>query len=134
MDVGSIEFIHSRVVHERDIGTAVLVVSSELDEVIGLADRIAVMYRGRIIGVVGPDTPREEIGLLMAGITPDATGGSPADGAGPTATTDPDVVATTDADAVSDTGTPATTDRDVPATTDGVVSTEGPGSEDEKDR
>jgi simple sugar transport system ATP-binding protein len=49
-----------------------MVVSSELDEVIGLADRIAVMYRGRIIGIVGPDTPREEIGLLMAGISPDA--------------------------------------------------------------
>ncbi|WP_368045727.1 ABC transporter ATP-binding protein [Micromonospora sp. C28ISP2-4] len=72
VDVGSIEFIHSRVIRERDIGTAVMVVSSELDEVIGLADRIAVMYRGRIIGIVGPDTPREEIGLLMAGITPDA--------------------------------------------------------------
>ncbi|MFI7435742.1 ABC transporter ATP-binding protein [Micromonospora haikouensis] len=72
VDVGSIEFIHSRVIRERDVGTAVLVVSSELDEVIGLADRIAVMYRGRVIGIVGPDTPREEIGLLMAGITPDA--------------------------------------------------------------
>ncbi|WP_307836854.1 ABC transporter ATP-binding protein [Plantactinospora mayteni] len=72
VDVGSIEFIHRRIIHERDIGTAVLLVSSELDEVIGLADRIAVMYRGRILGIVGPETPREEIGLLMAGIT-DAT-------------------------------------------------------------
>jgi ABC-type uncharacterized transport system ATPase subunit len=71
VDVGSIEFIHRRIVRERDIGTAVLVVSSELDEVIGLADRIAVMYRGRILGIVGPQTPREEIGLLMAGITPE---------------------------------------------------------------
>ncbi|WP_341483444.1 ABC transporter ATP-binding protein [Micromonospora cathayae] len=71
VDVGSIEFIHSQIIRERDTGTAVLVVSSELDEVIGLADRIAVMYRGRIIGIVPPDTPREEIGLLMAGITPD---------------------------------------------------------------
>ncbi|GAA4458357.1 ABC transporter ATP-binding protein [Phytohabitans houttuyneae] len=68
VDVGSIEFIHSRIVHERDIDTAVLLVSSELDEVIGLADRIAVMYRGRILAIVPPDTPREEIGLLMAGI------------------------------------------------------------------
>ncbi|MEQ4301113.1 ABC transporter ATP-binding protein [Plantactinospora sp. B6F1] len=78
VDVGSIEFIHRRIIHERDIGVAVLLVSSELDEVIGLADRIAVMYRGRIIGMVGPDTPREEIGLLMAGITdaaPAGTGG-----------------------------------------------------------
>src|SRR5690606_37671646 len=57
VDVGSIEFIHRRILHERDIGTAVLLVSSELDEVIGLADRIAVMYRGRIIGIVDPDTP-----------------------------------------------------------------------------
>ena len=69
VDVGSIEFIHSRIIHERDVGTAVLVVSSELDEVVGLADRIAVMYRGRILAIVSPDTPREEIGLLMAGIT-----------------------------------------------------------------
>ncbi len=69
VDVGSIEFIHGRIVHERDVGTAVLVVSSELDEVVGLADRIAVMYRGRILAIVSPDTPREEIGLLMAGIT-----------------------------------------------------------------
>ncbi len=69
VDVGSIEFIHGQIIHERDQGTAVLVVSSELDEVVGLADRIAVMYRGRILAVVSPDTPREEIGLLMAGIT-----------------------------------------------------------------
>jgi simple sugar transport system ATP-binding protein len=85
VDVGSIEFIHSRIVHERDIGTAVLLVSSELDEVVGLADRIAVMYRGRILAIVSPDTPREEIGLLMAGITgeaPAADGG--ATGAGDT--------------------------------------------------
>ena len=53
VDVGSIEFIHGRIVHERDVGTAVLVVSSELDEVVALADRIAVMYRGRIIAIVG---------------------------------------------------------------------------------
>ena len=59
--------------HERDVGTAVLLVSSELDEVLALADRIAVMYRGRILAIVAPDTPREEIGLLMAGITEPAT-------------------------------------------------------------
>ena len=77
VDVGSIEFIHGRIVRERDAGTAVLVVSSELDEVVGLADRVAVMYRGRILAIVSPDTPREEIGLLMAGITdsaPDSAG------------------------------------------------------------
>jgi len=69
VDVGSTEFIHARVVQERDGGAAVLLVSSELDEVLALADRIAVMYRGRILDTVGPDTPRERIGLLMAGVT-----------------------------------------------------------------
>ena len=69
VDVGSIEFIHGRIIHERDVGTAVLLVSSELDEVLGVADRIAVMYRGRVLGIVSPDTPREQIGLLMAGVT-----------------------------------------------------------------
>jgi general nucleoside transport system ATP-binding protein len=78
VDVGSIEFIHGRIVHERDAGTAVLVVSSELDEVVGLADRVAVMYRGRILATVSPDTPREEIGLLMAGITDSAPDGAAA--------------------------------------------------------
>jgi simple sugar transport system ATP-binding protein len=74
VDVGSIEFIHSRIIHEREIGTAVLLVSSELDEVLALADRIAVMYRGRVIAVVSPDAPREEIGLLMAGVHPSTSG------------------------------------------------------------
>jgi simple sugar transport system ATP-binding protein len=69
VDVGSIEFIHSQIIAERDRGTAVLLVSSELDEVLSVADRVAVMYRGRVLAVVPPDTPREEIGLLMAGIT-----------------------------------------------------------------
>ena len=68
VDVGSIEFIHGRIMHERAVGTAVLLVSSELDEVVALADRIAVMYRGRVIATVPPETPREEIGLLMAGV------------------------------------------------------------------
>jgi len=72
VDVGSTEFIHRRIVRERDIGTAVLLVSSELDEVLSLADRIAVMYRGQILATVPADTPRERIGLLMAGITEDA--------------------------------------------------------------
>jgi simple sugar transport system ATP-binding protein len=71
VDVGSIEFIHNRVIAARDAGAAVLMVSSELDEVLALADRIAVMYRGRILATVDASTPREEIGLLMAGITGD---------------------------------------------------------------
>ncbi len=68
VDVGAIEFLHQRLVNERDNGTAVIIVSSELDEVIALADRIAVMYRGKIVGVVDPDTSREVLGLMMAGI------------------------------------------------------------------
>ncbi len=68
VDVGAIEFVHKRIVDERDAGTAVLVVSSELDEVVALADRIAVMYRGKIVGIVPPDTPRDALGLMMAGI------------------------------------------------------------------
>ena len=68
LDVGAIEFVHKRLVEERDRGTAVVIVSTELDEVITLADRIAVMYRGRIFGIVAPDTSREVLGLMMAGI------------------------------------------------------------------
>ncbi|MDQ0424198.1 MULTISPECIES: ABC transporter ATP-binding protein [Cellulomonas] len=67
VDVGSIEFIHRRIVETRDAGTAVVVVSTEIDEVLGLADRIAVMYRGRVVGVVPAGTSREVLGLMMAG-------------------------------------------------------------------
>jgi general nucleoside transport system ATP-binding protein len=69
LDVGSMEFVHRRIVEERDRGAAVVVVSTELDEVFGLADRIVVMFHGRIAGEVPPGTPAEEIGLLMAGRT-----------------------------------------------------------------
>jgi simple sugar transport system ATP-binding protein len=69
LDVGSMEFVHRRIVAERDRGAAVVLVSTELDEVLGLADRIVVMYRGRIAGEVGTDVSAEEIGLLMAGST-----------------------------------------------------------------
>lgn len=69
VDVGAIEFLHQRIVEERDRGTAVLIISTELDEVESLADRIAVMYRGRIVGVVPSDTPRETLGLMMAGVS-----------------------------------------------------------------
>ncbi|TML23425.1 MAG: ATP-binding cassette domain-containing protein, partial [Actinobacteria bacterium] len=69
VDVGSTEFIHARVVRERDQGAAVLLVSSELDEILALADRIAVIYRGRILATLPPDAAREDIGLLMAGVT-----------------------------------------------------------------
>ncbi|WP_345801830.1 ABC transporter ATP-binding protein [Microbacterium sp. AZCO] len=67
VDVGSIEFIHKRIIETRDAGVPVVVVSTELDEVAALADRIMVMYRGRIVGIVPGDTPREVLGLMMAG-------------------------------------------------------------------
>ncbi|MDO8382270.1 MAG: ABC transporter ATP-binding protein [Microbacterium sp.] len=69
VDVGSIEFIHERIIEVRDSGVPVLIISTELDEVIALADRIAVMYRGAIIDIVPADTPREQLGRLMAGVT-----------------------------------------------------------------
>lgn len=68
LDVGSIEFVHERIIAERDNGRAVLLFSTELDEVSALADRIAVMYRGEFIAIVPADTSREELGLLMAGV------------------------------------------------------------------
>ncbi|MDR3201536.1 MAG: ABC transporter ATP-binding protein [Bifidobacteriaceae bacterium] len=71
VDVGSIEFIHAQIVAERDKGTPVLIVSTELDEVHALADRIAVMYRGRIIGIVPGQTDRDTLGLMMAGVAPE---------------------------------------------------------------
>ncbi|GAB3616104.1 ABC transporter ATP-binding protein [Okibacterium endophyticum] len=67
LDVGSIEFVHSRIIETRDAGLPVVVVSTELDEVLALADRIAVMYRGEIVGIVPADTPRDVLGLMMAG-------------------------------------------------------------------
>lgn len=69
VDVGSIEFIHEQIVAQRDAGKAVILISTELDEVISLADRIAVMYRGKIVGIVSPQTSREELGKLMAGVS-----------------------------------------------------------------
>jgi simple sugar transport system ATP-binding protein len=72
LDVGSIEYIHGRIVQKRGEGCAVLLVSPELDEIMELSDRIAVMYRGRIVGMVdAAETTKEEIGLLMAGLTPE---------------------------------------------------------------
>ncbi len=71
VDVGSIEFIHHQIVATRDSGVPVLVVSTELDEVVALADRIMVLYRGRIVGIVPPDTPRDVLGLMMTGERPE---------------------------------------------------------------
>ncbi len=79
LDVGSIEFIHKQVISKRDAGTAVLLISAELDEILELSDRIAVMYRGRIVEVVdGRTANKEAVGLLMAtggrSEAPDETG------------------------------------------------------------
>ncbi len=67
LDVGSIEYVHRQIVNQRNEGLGVLIVSSELDEVFALGDRIAVMHEGRITGVVDATTSRETIGLMMAG-------------------------------------------------------------------
>ena len=69
LDVGSIEFVHERILAERDAGRGVILFSTELDEVMALADRIAVMYRGEILDIVDSKVTREELGLLMAGVT-----------------------------------------------------------------
>ena len=74
IDVGSIEFIHKQIVAKRDDGVAVLVVSAELDEIMALSDRIAVMYKGEIVDILPRETAtREELGLLMAGVRPHET-------------------------------------------------------------
>ncbi len=69
IDVGSIEFIHSEIIERRDAGVAVLLVSAELDEILALSDRIAVMYHGEILATVpAEEATREQLGLLMAGV------------------------------------------------------------------
>ena len=67
VDIGAIEFIHRRIVAERDEGTAVLLVSAELEEIRSLSDRIAVLYEGGIVSIEPADTPEERLGLLMTG-------------------------------------------------------------------
>jgi simple sugar transport system ATP-binding protein len=79
LDVGSIEFIHKQIIAKRDAGTAILLVSAELDEVLELSDRIGVMFGGRLVAITdGPTANRETIGLLMA------TGGGAGDAAATT--------------------------------------------------
>jgi simple sugar transport system ATP-binding protein len=67
LDVGAIEFVHRRLVEERDEGRAVLLVSLELDEILSLSDRILVIYEGRIVGEYGPGVTEEELGIAMTG-------------------------------------------------------------------
>ncbi|MEL6211862.1 MAG: heme ABC transporter ATP-binding protein, partial [Pseudomonadota bacterium] len=70
VDIGAIEFIHQQIVALRDQGKAILLVSVELEEILGLADRVAVMFDGRIMGErMTAQTNEKELGLLMAGIT-----------------------------------------------------------------
>jgi simple sugar transport system ATP-binding protein len=72
LDVGSIEYIHRRIVEKRDEGAAVLIVSTELDEVLALGDRIAVMYHGRIVAVLDrAEATPERLGLYMGGAIAD---------------------------------------------------------------
>jgi simple sugar transport system ATP-binding protein len=80
LDVGSIEFVHRRIVAERDAGSAVVIVSSELDEIYALADRIAVMCGGKITGIRPATVPVTELGLLMAGVSTESADGGAADG------------------------------------------------------
>jgi ABC-type uncharacterized transport system ATPase subunit len=79
VDVGSIEYIHKRIVEKRDEGAAVLIVSSELDEVLALADRVAVMFHGRLMGPFDMPVSKDAVGRMMAGADPsevlDSTGG-----------------------------------------------------------
>jgi simple sugar transport system ATP-binding protein len=70
VDIGAIEFIHKQIIALRDAGAAILLVSVELDEIMSLSDRIAVMFDGTIMGFRDPETTNErELGLLMAGVT-----------------------------------------------------------------
>ncbi|MGO9295055.1 MAG: ATP-binding cassette domain-containing protein, partial [Streptosporangiaceae bacterium] len=98
LDVGSIEFVHRRIVEERDQGVAVVIVSSELDEIYALADRIAVMYEGTFTGFRPPTVPVAELGLLMAGAGTDTADES--------ATADGEVASVT-AEAATQAGNPA---------------------------
>jgi ABC-type uncharacterized transport system ATPase subunit len=73
LDVGSIEYIHKELIAMRDRGVGVLLISAELDEIMALSDRIAVIYRGQIMDVLDPqETDKESLGLLMAGIRNEA--------------------------------------------------------------
>jgi ABC-type uncharacterized transport system ATPase subunit len=67
LDVGAIEFVHRRLVEERDEGRAILLISLELDEVLSLSDRILVIYEGQIVGEFPPETSEEQLGIAMTG-------------------------------------------------------------------
>ena len=70
VDIGAAEYIHRRLIEQRDRNTAILMISEDLDEVFGVSDRVAVMYEGEVMGIVDPKTAtREEVGLMMAGVS-----------------------------------------------------------------
>lgn len=75
LDVGAIEFVHKRLIEQRDTGKAVLLISFELDEIMNVSDKIAVIFEGSIIAIVDPkETTEQELGLLMAGSTQQEVG------------------------------------------------------------
>jgi general nucleoside transport system ATP-binding protein len=112
LDVGSIEFVHRRIIEQRDEGVAVLIISAELDEIYALADRIAVIYEGKITGFRPPTVPVEELGLLMAGGAadgePTAGTGEPAvDASGPAVGPGEPTASAEDRDAATPDGEPS---------------------------
>jgi ABC-type uncharacterized transport system ATPase subunit len=130
VDVGSIEFIHERIVAERDAGTPVVIVSTELDEIYALADRIAVFFHGELMGVVGPETPRGVLGQMMAGASreealgrEEAPGGGAGTGAAPDGGTTPGAATGAAPDTRTTPG--AAGDRSAPA---GHANPEGEGA------
>jgi general nucleoside transport system ATP-binding protein len=69
LDIGATEYVHATLLEQRSQGSAILLISEDLDEIMALSDRIAVIYEGRIMGIVsGPEAVREELGLMMAGV------------------------------------------------------------------
>jgi ABC-type uncharacterized transport system ATPase subunit len=67
LDVGAIEFVHRRLVEQRDAGKAVLLVSLELEEILSMSDRVLVLYEGQIVAEFPPDVSEEEVGIAMTG-------------------------------------------------------------------
>jgi simple sugar transport system ATP-binding protein len=74
VDIGAAEYIHTRLIEQRDQNTAILMISEDLDEIFGVSDRVAVMYEGRVMGIVDPKTAtRQQVGLMMAGVSQEQT-------------------------------------------------------------
>jgi simple sugar transport system ATP-binding protein len=75
VDIGATEYVHAQLLEQREKGTAILLISEDLDEVMALSDRIAVIYEGQIMGIVdGKDATPEQLGLLMAGVREETEG------------------------------------------------------------